>query len=70
MTVTDDLLENNAASVATFGGELPLPPAKHVAIVACTDARLDVYGILGLLEGRRTSSGTPAASSPTTRSAR
>jgi carbonic anhydrase len=30
---------------------LPLPPAKHVAVVACMDARLDVYRILGLQEG-------------------
>jgi len=37
--------------VASFGAELPLPPAKHVAAVACTDARLDVHRILGLAEG-------------------
>jgi carbonic anhydrase len=51
MTVTDELLENNAAYVASFGGALPLPPAKHIAIVACMDARLDVYRVLGLQEG-------------------
>ena len=34
-----------------FSGPLPLPPAKHVAVVACMDARLDVYRILGLNEG-------------------
>jgi carbonic anhydrase len=34
-----------------FGGLLPLPPASHVAVVACMDARLNVYGILGLKEG-------------------
>src|SRR6201747_3155290 len=51
MTVTDELLDNNRAYVASFGGPLPLPPAKHVAIVACMDARLDVYRILGLHEG-------------------
>ena len=51
MSVTDELLENNKAYVASFGGELPLPPAKHVAVVACMDARLDVYRILGLNEG-------------------
>jgi carbonic anhydrase len=51
MTVTDQLLENNKAYVASFGGELPLPPAKHIAVVACMDARLDVYRILGLQEG-------------------
>lgn len=51
MTVTDELLENNKAYVAGFGGELPLPPAKHVAVVACMDARIDVYRVLGLNEG-------------------
>jgi carbonic anhydrase len=51
MTVTDDLLENNTTYVASFGGELPLPPAKQIAVVACMDARLDVYRILGLKEG-------------------
>lgn len=51
MSVTDELLENNKAYVASFGGELPLPPAKHVAVVACMDARLDIYRILGLNEG-------------------
>jgi carbonic anhydrase len=32
-------------------GDLPLPPAKQVAIVACMDARLNPYGLLGLREG-------------------
>jgi carbonic anhydrase len=51
MTVTDELLANNAAYAASFAGPLPLPPAKHVAVVACMDARLDVYRALGLHEG-------------------
>jgi carbonic anhydrase len=51
MTVTDELLANNQQYVATFQGPLPLPPAKHIAIVACMDARLNVYGALGLHEG-------------------
>jgi carbonic anhydrase len=51
MSVTDELLENNATYAATFEGPLPLPPAKHVAVVACMDARLNVYGALGLREG-------------------
>ncbi|WP_375400682.1 beta-class carbonic anhydrase [uncultured Amnibacterium sp.] len=51
MTATDTLLENNKAYAAAFGSELPLPPSKHVAVVACMDARLNVYGILGLREG-------------------
>jgi carbonic anhydrase len=51
MTVTDDLLANNEAYARGFAGPLPMPPAKHVAVVACMDARLDVYRALGLNEG-------------------
>ncbi|OBI06919.1 carbonate dehydratase [Mycolicibacter heraklionensis] len=51
MTVTDDYLANNAEYAKTFNGPLPMPPSKHVAIVACMDARLDVYRLLGLNEG-------------------
>jgi carbonic anhydrase len=51
MSVTDELLANNARYAAGFSGPLPLPPAKHVAVVACMDARINVYGALGLGEG-------------------
>ena len=51
MSVTDDLLDNNARYAESFEGPLPLPPAKKLAVVACMDARLNVYGILGLQEG-------------------
>src|SRR3954470_25073752 len=51
MSVTDEYLKNNEAYAASFTGPLPLPPSKHVAIVACMDARLDVYRVLGLNEG-------------------
>jgi carbonic anhydrase len=51
MSVTDELLTNNATYAEHFSGPLPLPPAKHVAVVACMDARLNVYGALGLHEG-------------------
>jgi carbonic anhydrase len=51
MTVTDEYLANNATYAETFSGPLPLPPAKHVAIVACMDARINVYGALGIHEG-------------------
>ncbi|MFC9660289.1 beta-class carbonic anhydrase [Nocardia sp. NPDC127606] len=51
MTVTDEYLSNNTAYAAQFSGPLPLPPSKHVAVVACMDARLDVYRILGLQDG-------------------
>ena len=51
MTVTDDYLAHNAGYASAFKGPLPMPPSKHVAVVACMDARLDVYRILGLNEG-------------------
>jgi carbonic anhydrase len=52
MTVTDELLTNNEKYAASFDkGDLPLPPGKKVAIVACMDARLNPYGALGLHEG-------------------
>ncbi|MCU1667938.1 MAG: Carbonic anhydrase [Blastococcus sp.] len=51
MSVTDELLANNARYAETFSGPLPLPPSKQVAVVACMDARLDVYRALGLQEG-------------------
>jgi carbonic anhydrase len=52
MTVTDELLANAEAYAARFDmGDLPLPPAKRLAIVACMDARLDPQRLLGLQEG-------------------
>jgi carbonic anhydrase len=51
MTATDEYLRNNGAYAETFTGPLPLPPAKGTAVVACMDARLNVYAILGLREG-------------------
>ncbi len=51
MTVTDDLLANNARYAESFTGPLPLPPSKHLAVLACMDARLNPYGLLGLSEG-------------------
>jgi carbonic anhydrase len=51
MSVTDDYLASNARYAGTFSGPLPMPPANHIAVVACMDARLNVYGMLGLNEG-------------------
>ena len=52
MSVTDELLANAERYAETFDRSgLPMPPAKHVAVVACMDARLDPYGLLGLSEG-------------------
>jgi carbonic anhydrase len=52
MSQTDELLKNNEAYAASFDkGDLALPPAKKVAVLACMDARLDPAGALGLTEG-------------------
>jgi carbonic anhydrase len=52
MTVTDELIAHNETYAANFDkGDLPLPPARKVAVVACMDARVNPYGILGLSEG-------------------
>jgi carbonic anhydrase len=52
VSTTDQLLANAETYAATFDkGSLPLPPARKVAILACMDARLNPYGILGLQEG-------------------
>jgi carbonic anhydrase len=51
MSVTDELLANNQRYAETFEGPLPMPPARGVAVIACMDARLNVYAMLGLGEG-------------------
>ncbi|HXM56238.1 MAG TPA: carbonic anhydrase [Candidatus Dormibacteraeota bacterium] len=52
MSVTDQLLENNARYAESFDkGGLTLPPSRKLAVIACMDARLDVHRILGLEEG-------------------
>ena len=49
MSTTDELIHNNEAYAASFDkGDLPLPPGKKIAVVACMDARLQVYEVLGL----------------------
>ncbi|HEX7995952.1 MAG TPA: carbonic anhydrase [Streptosporangiaceae bacterium] len=51
MSATDEYLANNARYAQTFTGPLPMPPSRQVAVVACMDARLNVYSILGLGDG-------------------
>ncbi len=52
MSVTDELIENAKSYAASFDkGDLPMPPARKIAVVACMDARLNPYGLLGLSEG-------------------
>jgi carbonic anhydrase len=52
MSATDQLVENNDNYAKEFTkGDLPLPPAQRVAVLACMDARLDPARVLGLEEG-------------------
>jgi carbonic anhydrase len=51
VSVTDEIVENNARYAETFTGPLPLPPARQLAVVACMDARLDTHRLLGIQEG-------------------
>ncbi len=52
MTQTDDLLSNAERYAGSFHkGDLPMPPGRRVAVVACMDARLDPARVLGLEEG-------------------
>jgi carbonic anhydrase len=51
-TLTDTLLDNNAAYMSTSDkGDVPRPPARKLAVLACMDARLDPAKVLGLQEG-------------------
>ena len=52
MSVIDELLKNNEAYAEAFEkGDLPMPPSKPVAVVACMDARLHLPSMLGVEEG-------------------
>ena len=52
MTAVDEILKNNASYAESFDkGDLPLPPGRNLAIIACMDARLDVHKLLGMEEG-------------------
>jgi carbonic anhydrase len=52
-TVRHEVLAANARYAATFGDKanLPMPPARHVAILTCMDARMDPAKFAGLAEG-------------------
>ncbi len=52
MSITDELLEANRKYAREFRqGQLPMPPGRKVAVLACMDARLHVEEILGLKTG-------------------
>ncbi|NJL04272.1 MAG: carbonic anhydrase [Chloroflexaceae bacterium] len=49
MPVYDEVQAANAAFAATFtAGDLPMPPARRVAVVTCMDARIHPERLLGL----------------------
>jgi carbonic anhydrase len=52
MSETDRLVENARAYADSFDkSDLGMPPSKHVAVLACMDARLIPTRVLGLNEG-------------------
>lgn len=52
MSVVQEFLKANEAYAANFQkGDLPMPPARHVAVLTCMDARLHPSRFLGLQEG-------------------
>ena len=52
MSSTDDVLGNAERYASSFDkADLPLPPARKLAVVACMDARLIPTKVLGLEEG-------------------
>src|SRR5438876_6152676 len=52
MSVAQEFLKANEAYAANFQkGDLPMPPARHVAVLTCMDARLLPARFLGLQEG-------------------
>jgi carbonic anhydrase len=54
VSVTDELVSNARSYEKSFDvGDLPLPPAKRVAIVACMDARLNPLRPTGAARRRR-----------------
>lgn len=49
MSRFDEFLDANQGFSASFNrGDLPMPPARHVAVVACMDARLHPEKVLGI----------------------
>src|SRR5580704_4763190 len=51
--ILDEVLAENTKYAENFGnkGNLPLPPSRRIAILACMDARLDPAKYAGLVEG-------------------
>jgi carbonic anhydrase len=47
----DKMLEANREWAKQFAGELPVRPARAVAVIACMDSRMPLFGLLGLAIG-------------------
>ncbi len=49
MSVTQEFQKENETYASTFNkGDLPMPPARHIAVLTCMDARLHPASFLGL----------------------
>lgn len=51
MSAADDLIANNRQYAQSFPGPSTGRPSRGVAVVACMDARMDIYAMLGLAPG-------------------
>jgi carbonic anhydrase len=51
MSATDEYLRNNSAYALTHVGGLPVQPSRRVAVVACMDSRMKIFGMLGMNDG-------------------
>src|SRR5450756_1953317 len=51
VSIIDDYLSNNAAYALTYSGPLSVRPSRHLAVVACMDSRLKIFGLLGMGDG-------------------
>ena len=51
MTEIDRMFAANEAWLGQFPGDLPVAPARKVAVVACMDSRMPLFGLLGLSIG-------------------
>jgi len=51
MAEIDKMLAANREWAEHFAGEVPVRPARAVAVVACMDSRMPLFGLLGLAIG-------------------
>ncbi len=51
MSAVDDYANNNEQYALTHTAGVPARPSKHIAVVACMDARMSVAPVLGMRDG-------------------